>query len=93
MTYQDLLLLKKMCSLSQEAGCSGLVKHLRTSLLSMQVEEHTPFARLYTPGEAPLPNDDAAALMFCTASTSLRFDWRACPRDGLLTGMLAAVAS
>ena len=38
----------------------------------VQVEDHTPFSRLYIPGEAPLPTEDAAAGMYCAASTSLR---------------------
>lgn len=36
------------------------------------MEDHTPFARRYSPGEPPLPSDDAAAAMYCAASTVLR---------------------
>lgn len=41
-------------------------------LLPPQVEEHTPFAKLYRPGQSPLPSDEVAAAMYCTASTMLR---------------------
>ena len=39
--------------------------------MALQVEEGTPFARRYSAGQAPLPSDDAAASMYCTASTVL----------------------
>jgi hypothetical protein len=42
------------------------------STYDLQVEEGTPFARRYSPGEAPLPSDDAAAAMYCRASDVLR---------------------
>lgn len=38
----------------------------------LQVEEGTPFARRYSPGEAPLPSDDSAAAMYRQASGALR---------------------
>ncbi|KAI8470941.1 MAG: radical SAM enzyme [Monoraphidium minutum] len=41
------------------------------SVYDLQVEEGTPFARMYTPGEAPLPPDDAAAEMYREASRVL----------------------
>ena len=41
-------------------------------LFSLQVEEHTPFARRYSPGEAPLPSDASAAAMYHMASHVLR---------------------
>ncbi|KAI3430406.1 hypothetical protein D9Q98_005001 [Chlorella vulgaris] len=42
------------------------------SVYDLQVEEHTPFAKQYSPGEAPLPSDDSAANMYCQASSTLR---------------------
>ena len=42
------------------------------STYDLQVEEGTPFARRYSPGVAPLPADDAAARMYCSASEVLR---------------------
>lgn len=36
-----------------------------------QVEEGTPFARRYSPGEAPLPSDESAAAMYRQASRAL----------------------
>lgn len=48
--------------------CSLVLSWLAAAL---QVEEGTPFARRYSAGEAPLPSDDAAAAMYCTASTVL----------------------
>ena len=35
------------------------------------MEEGTRFGRIYTPGEAPLPNDDLSAEMYSTASEVL----------------------
>ena len=52
-----------------EALASG-APHIST--YDLQVEEHTPFAGRYSPGEAPLPSDDAAADMYCRASEVLR---------------------
>lgn len=37
-----------------------------------QVEEGTPFARWFTPGESPLPQDADAAAMYSTASALLQ---------------------
>jgi len=42
------------------------------SVYDLQIEEHTPFAKQYRPGVAPLPNDEAAAAMYATASGILR---------------------
>jgi hypothetical protein len=50
---------RRFLTLPRWAGCA------------LQVEEGTPFARRYSPGEAPLPSDDAAAAMYCAASTVL----------------------
>ena len=42
------------------------------SVYDLQVEEGTPFARWYTPGEGPLPREEDAAEMFRDASRALR---------------------
>lgn len=42
------------------------------STYDLQVEEGTPFGRRYSPGVAPLPADDVAARMYCSASEVLR---------------------
>ena len=42
------------------------------SCMLMQVEEGTPFARWYSPGRAPLPEEDSAAEMYRMASRTLR---------------------
>lgn len=42
------------------------------SVYDLQVEEGTPFARWYTPGEGPLPREEDAAEMFRDASSALR---------------------
>ncbi len=42
-----------------------------TNSTALQVEEGTPFARRYSPGEAPLPTDAAAAAMYCRAAEVL----------------------
>eukprot|EP00884_Botryococcus_braunii_P009156 jgi/Botrbrau1/18241/Bobra.53_1s0095.1 len=42
------------------------------SVYDLQVEDGTPFARRYTPGEGPLPSDEEAAEMYRTASSTLR---------------------
>jgi len=42
------------------------------SVYDLQVEEGTPFAKLYSPGMAPLPEDEDAANMYALASQSLR---------------------
>ncbi|GAB4820010.1 hypothetical protein N2152v2_007056 [Parachlorella kessleri] len=55
---------------SLESAVDADPHHLST--YDLQVEEHTPFARLYRPGERPLPADDVAAAMYCTASSVLR---------------------
>lgn len=39
---------------------------------ALQVEQRTKFGRWYSPGEFPLPNDEATARMFCTASACLQ---------------------
>ena len=41
-------------------------------MYDLQVEEGTPFARWYTPGEGPLPREEDAAEMFRDASRALR---------------------
>ncbi|PRW32956.1 activating signal cointegrator 1 complex subunit 3 isoform B [Chlorella sorokiniana] len=50
----------------QERAC-----RTRCSGEGMPVEEGTPFARRYSPGEAPLPTDAAAAAMYCGAAEVL----------------------
>lgn len=46
--------------------------HRRLSCIyALQVEEGTPFARRYSAGKSPLPTDDAAASMYCSASAVL----------------------
>jgi len=45
-------------------------KHI--SSYDLQVEENTPFGRLYRPGAAPLPSDEDAARMYGMASGMLR---------------------
>ena len=42
------------------------------SVYDLQIEEHTPFARQYRPGESPLPSEECAVTMFGTASQLLR---------------------
>ena len=37
----------------------------------LQVEDKTPFAKRYTPGEAPLPSNEDAAEMYRMASRTL----------------------
>ena len=39
--------------------------------VSLQIEDKTPFGRLYKPGEAPLPEDTEAAQMYKLASELL----------------------
>ena len=67
---------RRFLTLPRWAGCA------------LQVEEGTPFARRYSPGEAPLPSDDAAAAMYCAASTVLGAaggpQWRCLPAACLL---------
>jgi oxygen-independent coproporphyrinogen-3 oxidase len=53
-----------------EAALDAAPPHL--SVYDLQVEEGTPFAKLYRPGAAPLPSDGAAAGMYCEASQVLR---------------------
>lgn len=55
---------------SLEAAIDASPSHV--SVYDLQIEEHTPFAKQYRPGVAPLPSDEAAAAMYCTASTVLR---------------------
>ena len=40
--------------------------------VSLQIEDKTPFGRLYRPGDAPLPEDGEAADMYRLASRLLR---------------------
>jgi oxygen-independent coproporphyrinogen-3 oxidase len=42
------------------------------SVYDLQIEEHTPFARQYRPGVAPLPTEESAAAMYGQASRILR---------------------
>jgi len=42
------------------------------SVYDLQVEDGTPFARMYTPAEAPLPSEGMAADMYIAASATLR---------------------
>mmetsp|Transcript_19983 Transcript_19983/g.55628 ORF Transcript_19983/g.55628 Transcript_19983/m.55628 type:complete len:480 (+) Transcript_19983:87-1526(+) len=42
------------------------------SVYDLQVEEGTPFARWYSPGSAPLPEDDDTASMYTAASSTLQ---------------------
>lgn len=42
------------------------------SVYDLQIEEHTPFARQYRPGVAPLPTEETAAAMYGQASKILR---------------------
>lgn len=58
--------------LSVLPGPATFTPLLPVSTRHPQVEEGTPFARRYSPGEAPLPSDEAAASMYCTASHVLR---------------------
>lgn len=39
--------------------------------VSLQIEEETPFGRLYRPGDAPLPEESEAADMYRLASSLL----------------------
>ena len=41
-------------------------------MVQLQVEEGTKFGRLFSPGQSPLPTDDSAAEMYCSASEVLR---------------------
>lgn len=41
------------------------------SVYDLQLEPQTRFGRRFTQGDAPLPNDDASAAMFCAASRVL----------------------
>jgi hypothetical protein len=42
----------------------------------MQVEPGTPFAKWFSPGDAPLPDDATAGDMYRIASLELRQVWR-----------------
>jgi putative oxygen-independent coproporphyrinogen III oxidase len=42
------------------------------SVYDLQIEDHTPFAKQYRPGHAPLPSEEAAAAMYGVASGMLR---------------------
>lgn len=54
---------------SLERALDAAPHHLST--YDLQVEEGTPFARRYSPGEAPLPSDESAAAMYRQASRAL----------------------
>ena len=43
-----------------------------SSIYDLQVEEGTPFARMYKPGVSPLPTDEDSARMYAAASVILR---------------------
>jgi putative oxygen-independent coproporphyrinogen III oxidase len=55
---------------SLNAALDAAPTHL--SVYDLQIEEHTPFARQYRPGVAPLPTEEIAAAMYGQASTMLR---------------------
>lgn len=55
---------------SVEAVIDASPNHV--SVYDLQVEEGTPFAKLYSPGVAPLPEDEDAANMYALASQLLR---------------------
>ncbi len=42
------------------------------SVYDLQLEPQTRFGRRFTQGDAPLPNDDTSAAMFCAASNVLK---------------------
>eukprot|EP00887_Chlorella_sp_A99_P000273 scaffold13.g273.t1 len=65
-------LMSGLPELTEDAWRASLERTLDAAPHHVSVEDHTPFARLYTPGQAPLPEEDAAARMYGTASTSLR---------------------
>lgn len=55
---------------SLNAALDAAPTHL--SVYDLQIEEHTPFARDYRPGVAPLPTEETAAAMYGQASKILR---------------------
>ncbi len=55
---------------SLQAALDAGPTHL--SVYDLQIEEHTPFARQYRPGVAPLPTEETAAAMYGQASKLLR---------------------
>ncbi|KAL4422677.1 hypothetical protein ABPG75_008874 [Micractinium tetrahymenae] len=63
-------LTEEMWGRSLEQALDAGPHHIST--YDLQVEEHTPFARRYSPGEAPLPSDESAAAMYRQASAVLR---------------------
>ncbi|KAK9866174.1 hypothetical protein WJX84_010459 [Apatococcus fuscideae] len=54
---------------SLEAAIAAQPPHIST--YDLQIEDKTPFARLYRPGDAPLPADSEAADMYRLASSLL----------------------
>ena len=62
----------RICSHPMLPPCVGQHSHVCIAPAYLyQVEEGTPFARRYSPGEAPLPTDAAAAAMYCRAAKVL----------------------
>jgi putative oxygen-independent coproporphyrinogen III oxidase len=55
---------------SINAALDAAPTHL--SVYDLQIEEHTPFAKQYRPGVAPLPSEEVAAAMYGQASKLLR---------------------
>lgn len=55
---------------SLEAAVDAAPSHV--SVYDLQIEEHTPFAKQYRPGFAPLPSEESATAMYGMASRVLR---------------------